>query len=733
MGGEGSGPPKLTVSTAMQTVSFYAYASAEDGGIGRSRLLVNTARFLALTGRKVVALDLDLEAPSLHERFELTAPVERGVVDLLADSLGGELPDRNRLHAASVEVRLTRTHGGWLRLLAAGLAPSPSYWASLARLRERLDPAEELGLLEGVIDLQAKIEEVFAPDVLLIDARAGTSSLAGTATLALSDRVILVSSIAPGVLEGTRAIADSLAEMPALRGGRRALEFLVCLPLHVSFYHVKPSIAERLGVDFEVLEAEDSSQVQRPPALDWAGLDWIRRRFCGDELLERQVAERVEMIAYFWDRLVRPRNYDNHYMGPGWRRDQIKLDVRFGAGSDTRVADLAVIDEGDVLLVWEYKLDDAGLEWWRTHVKPPVIVAGSGSPRSRSAVHVEGVEDTWLPLPLPDDFELLDPPGARTLTAMLMAARTSDHYDQWIVNEWCGVRDYEQREDRKHARSRQIADGLAAIDDPNRIFEFLCHAVEPPRRDRIPRRTEHLIDELCATAFWRAPPGRIWGRPDPRPMRWEIPDIIALRALARAMGLTYGPQRLLGRVGASGDHWSIDGKWQHEPLEPAENTDPFAHHGHFGRYHPDTRHIVLAAATIEAAATRLGQRPRHIGAVVRLHFAVLALMHVGLDLDGEHWPEFAPEFEPTAQSAAAVETLALAQLFVHRFIRSLADPHLEHAFAVLSDAQAPPLWAWRKMEAVSLEAARAWLMRLRKHGPGAPPIDLSWALPSEST
>ena len=45
----------------MQTVTFYSY----KGGTGRTLLLANLARLAASLGRKVVALDFDLEAPGL--------------------------------------------------------------------------------------------------------------------------------------------------------------------------------------------------------------------------------------------------------------------------------------------------------------------------------------------------------------------------------------------------------------------------------------------------------------------------------------------------------------------------------------------------------------------------------------------------------------------------------------------------------------------------------------------
>ena len=51
----------------MRTITFYSY----KGGVGRSLLVANAARYLSTLGKKVFALDLDLEAPGLHYKFEL--------------------------------------------------------------------------------------------------------------------------------------------------------------------------------------------------------------------------------------------------------------------------------------------------------------------------------------------------------------------------------------------------------------------------------------------------------------------------------------------------------------------------------------------------------------------------------------------------------------------------------------------------------------------------------------
>src|SRR3989442_7579550 len=82
----------------METVAFYSY----KGGVGRTLLVANTAQFLAMSGRKVVALDLDLEAPGLHQKVgsrevmsRAAAGTLRGAVDELPDILENEPSERN--------------------------------------------------------------------------------------------------------------------------------------------------------------------------------------------------------------------------------------------------------------------------------------------------------------------------------------------------------------------------------------------------------------------------------------------------------------------------------------------------------------------------------------------------------------------------------------------------------------------------------------------------------------
>src|SRR5213078_2270205 len=60
-----------------RTVTFYSF----KGGVGRTTALTHVAWMLAMRGRKVVAVDLDLEAPGLSSLLNLTPMPEHGIVD----------------------------------------------------------------------------------------------------------------------------------------------------------------------------------------------------------------------------------------------------------------------------------------------------------------------------------------------------------------------------------------------------------------------------------------------------------------------------------------------------------------------------------------------------------------------------------------------------------------------------------------------------------------------------
>jgi MinD-like ATPase involved in chromosome partitioning or flagellar assembly len=124
----------------METVAFYSY----KGGVGRTLLVANTAQFLAMSGSRVVALDLDLEAPGLHHKLsnqEVLDRVESGAIGGAVNELLNGLENQPRKHSlreTAIDVDLPSGTKGALFLIPAGAAPSHAYWEALERLNNSL-------------------------------------------------------------------------------------------------------------------------------------------------------------------------------------------------------------------------------------------------------------------------------------------------------------------------------------------------------------------------------------------------------------------------------------------------------------------------------------------------------------------------------------------------------------------------------------------------------------------
>ena len=203
----------------MKSVAFYSY----KGGVGRSLLTANTARALAMSGRHVVALDLDLEAPGLTYKFGLPE-ASSGVVDVLASILAGK--EGPALSEITAPVTLPSKSASLL-VLAAGSAPSMAYWSQVAALHQ---PAHGSwgGLVEAALELQARVASELTPDYLLIDARTGVSELGGLATTAMADQVVLASNRTLESVRGTSVVYQALQSAPTLESkARRSLEVVV--------------------------------------------------------------------------------------------------------------------------------------------------------------------------------------------------------------------------------------------------------------------------------------------------------------------------------------------------------------------------------------------------------------------------------------------------------------------------------------------------------------------------
>lgn len=221
-------------------VTFYSF----KGGVGRTMALANVATLLAQRGRRVLAVDWDLEAPGLHRYFEDRAAPQRqgGLLDLLEDASRGG-PHSARWQDHVVPVRLPGIKGS-LDLLAAG-----SHEGYAGRLQqfdwERFFTQHNGGSFVELLRDEWRRDY----DITLVDSRTGYTDSGGVCTIQLPDVLVAVFTANEQSLRG---IEEAIGKAQA---GRQGLEIdrgpLVVLPLPSRFDgRVEVEEAERWTREF---------------------------------------------------------------------------------------------------------------------------------------------------------------------------------------------------------------------------------------------------------------------------------------------------------------------------------------------------------------------------------------------------------------------------------------------------------------------------------------------------
>ena len=169
----------------MYVTTFYSF----KGGVGRSMALVNVAVELAQRGRRVLAVDFDLEAPGL-DTFDLPRPegVKLGLVDFVGEYLAtGRAPAVDKFIFESQGVG---GNEGGLWIMPSG-AHLDSYASSLASI----DWGELYDRYDGYLlfeDLKEQWKHFIRPDYVLIDSRTGHTDVGGICTRQLPDAVAIL-------------------------------------------------------------------------------------------------------------------------------------------------------------------------------------------------------------------------------------------------------------------------------------------------------------------------------------------------------------------------------------------------------------------------------------------------------------------------------------------------------------------------------------------------------------
>ncbi len=169
----------------MYVTTFYSF----KGGVGRTMALVNVAVELARQGKRVVAVDFDLEAPGL-DTFDLGRPAETtpGILDFVETYL--ETDRAPEAEDFLFESPPLGEKGGRLWIM-----PSGSHDERYARRLAALDWQALYEHLDGYLlfeDLKAQWRDALEADYVLIDSRTGHTDVGGICTRQLPDAVVLL-------------------------------------------------------------------------------------------------------------------------------------------------------------------------------------------------------------------------------------------------------------------------------------------------------------------------------------------------------------------------------------------------------------------------------------------------------------------------------------------------------------------------------------------------------------
>jgi MinD-like ATPase involved in chromosome partitioning or flagellar assembly len=182
-------------------VAFYSF----KGGVGRTLTLANCAMMLAIRGKRVGIIDLDIEAPGIASTFDVQARSGGGLLDVM---LGGNIPfldevvidfgEQRAHYLKEHDVKIGR--GGALLIIPS--LPDPEKVEQI-----RWDSPSTNWLMMEI----AKFFRInYRLDYLFIDARSGLS-VSASYSLALAELVLAFFRLNRQNIEGARKLVSMFA------------------------------------------------------------------------------------------------------------------------------------------------------------------------------------------------------------------------------------------------------------------------------------------------------------------------------------------------------------------------------------------------------------------------------------------------------------------------------------------------------------------------------------------
>jgi CO dehydrogenase nickel-insertion accessory protein CooC1 len=201
-----------------QVVTFYSY----KGGTGRTMAMANVAWILASSGKRVLAVDWDLESPGLHKFFhpfldEPAVGATPGVIEIINDYQTAAIGPTSREEDWHVEYARVQRHAvslewtfpdeGRLDFLSAG-RQNRDYSAAVCSL----DWDNFYDRLGGGRFFRAMREDMKRNyDYVLIDSRTGLSDVADICTIELPDVLAVCFTLSDQSIEGAANVAQQIS------------------------------------------------------------------------------------------------------------------------------------------------------------------------------------------------------------------------------------------------------------------------------------------------------------------------------------------------------------------------------------------------------------------------------------------------------------------------------------------------------------------------------------------
>jgi len=220
------------MNDAPQIVTFYSY----KGGVGRSMAVLNVAYAMAIWGRNVLVLDMDLEAPGLsgflkrHKEVEGLPPLD--MVDLVswANTVARATHpiERSALPPASDYIvsvspkKIDPTQGEFHGLGRVDIVPvdeERDYYSRLTALGVANLDRESLIRIGSVLrswlksrEFHLDLPDYYGPNVertahydfILVDSRTGVTEIGGLCIGPLSDNLVVLTALNDQNIEGTK-------------------------------------------------------------------------------------------------------------------------------------------------------------------------------------------------------------------------------------------------------------------------------------------------------------------------------------------------------------------------------------------------------------------------------------------------------------------------------------------------------------------------------------------------